>query len=138
MRLSELLNLKFKDVDFKAKLIRIWENKADHPRAVPMTSRVLNILTKRKEETWYSKPFRLSIDQVEKLWKKVRKQLKMTSDPEFVIHALRHTCACRLIRKGVNLVQVQRWLGHKSIKTTERYVHVIPQDLLDVVERLEG
>lgn len=138
MRLSEMLNLKFKDIDFETRLIRIWKNKADHPRSVPMTTRVLKILTKRREETWLSSPFQLNVDQTEKLWKKVRKELKLESDPDFVIHTLRHTCACRLVRAGVSLIKVQKWLGHKSIKTTERYAHIVPEDLLDVVDRLEG
>lgn len=135
-RLSELLRLEYKDVDFELNLIRIWKNKAKIPRSVPMTKRVIEVLKKRQELA--NKPFQLSIDQVESLWAKVRKAMGLEEDPNFVPHILRHTCACRLIRAKVSLYTVKNWLGHSSIKTTERYAHLFPQDLLNVVGRLEA
>jgi integrase len=134
-RLSELLMLEYQDVDFDLKLIRIWKNKADIPRSVPMTNRVYVILKQRQK---FHKPFSLSIDQVEGYWAKVRRHMHLEKDPDFVPHILRHTCACRLVRAGVDLYTVKNWLGHSSIKTTERYAHLFPRDLLNVVDRLEA
>jgi integrase len=48
---------------------------------------------------------------------------------EVTIHTLRHTTASRLVERDVPLAIIQRYLGHKSIKTTERYAHV-SDDLL--------
>lgn len=39
------------------------------------------------------------------------------------IHDLRHTAACIWLAKGVDLSTVQEWMGHKSIVTTNRYLH---------------
>lgn len=133
-RLSELLKLEYRDVDFNLKLIHIWKNKAAIPRSVPMTNRVYEILKERQKSR---KPFSLNINQVEGLWARVRKHMNLENDPDFVLHILRHTCACRLVRAGVDLYTVMKWLGHSSIKTTERYAHLFPQDLLKAKDRLE-
>jgi integrase len=42
-------------------------------------------------------------------------------------HTFRHTCAARLFERGVNVVEVQRWLGHHSPSfTLDTYVHLMP------------
>lgn len=49
--------------------------------------------------------------------------------PEVVVHTLRHSCASRLARKQMNAFLIQKWMGHKSIATTQRYVKAAPTDL---------
>jgi integrase len=39
-RLSEVLDLRYEDVNFETKLISIWINKGERPRSIPMTERV--------------------------------------------------------------------------------------------------
>ena len=62
-------------------------------------------------------------------WKRMRQALGKLKDPQFVIHALRHTCATKLMAGGVDVVTVQHWLGHTDIKTTMKYAHFMPQRL---------
>jgi integrase len=45
--------------------------------------------------------------------------------PRWSAHMLRHTFACEVLRAGAELRHVQEWLGHASIRTTERYLHYI-------------
>ena len=40
------------------------------------------------------------------------------------LHDLRHSCATLLLRNGVPLTEIQKWLRHSSIRTTERYAHL--------------
>lgn len=44
------------------------------------------------------------------------------------LHDLRHSCATLLLRNGVPMEKIQKWLGHSSIRTTERYAHLNPND----------
>lgn len=51
-------------------------------------------------------------------------------------HALRHTCATRLIQKGLRPTLVQAWLGHASLEQTLAYVHETEADLTTAASAL--
>lgn len=136
-RLSEMLDLLYQDIDFQNKQIRCWINKGDRPRSIPMTIRVKSILLARQEQN-PTRPFTITKYQADKCWAWVRKQLGLEADTDFVIHSCRHTCASRLVNAGVDLYVVKSWLGHSTIKITERYAHLDPGKLLYAVEMLEG
>lgn len=136
MRLNEALTLMYDDVNFNTNLITIWVNKGDRPRSIPMTKRVRSIMEARKV-SGAEKPFNLKDYQAENAWRWVRKEMKLDADKEFIIHALRHTCASRLVNKGIDLYVVKEWLGHSSIQVTERYAHLAPQKLAHAATVLE-
>ena len=53
-------------------------------------------------------------------------------------HTLRHTAASRRVMAGVDLVSVQKFMGHPNIETTLRYAHLSPDRLRDAVASLDG
>jgi integrase len=55
---------------------------------------------------------------------KLRPFLRREDDTDFVPHILRHTCCTRLILGGMDLMKVKYWMGHKSVATTQRYIHM--------------
>ena len=57
---------------------------------------------------------------------------------DFRIHDLRHTCAAWLVSNGVSLIEVRDWLGHSTVKMTERYAHLAPENLQRAAKALEG
>ena len=56
---------------------------------------------------------------------------------EVSFHALRHSFATHLLEKGVDIRYTKDLLGHFSIKTTERYLHVKKEDLLTIINPLD-
>ena len=76
--------------------------------------------------------------EVNRTWSSIRDQMGLTDDKEFVPHSLRHTCASRLVQRGVPIVVVKEWLGHKTIQMTMRYAHLAPTNLLEAVGALEA
>ena len=60
-----------------------------------------------------------------------------TTGEKLDIHALRHTCASRLARAGVDLNRAQRLLGHSDPKLTAQvYTHVDAEDLRPAIEAM--
>lgn len=124
-------------VNFETYTITLWHTKNNKPRTVPMTKRVRAVLEKYAAKGHLmQKPITLS--RFRQAWNAARKTLGYEHDKQFVPHALRHTCASRLVQAGVPLKVVQEWMGHKSIQVTERYSHLSPDNFKQAVEVLEG
>jgi integrase/recombinase XerC/integrase/recombinase XerD len=51
------------------------------------------------------------------------------------LHQFRHSCASDLLEKGARLPEVQRLLGHQSISTTMRYLHIADPQRHEAVSR---
>lgn len=135
MRRGELLRLTAQDVDLSTGMISIWQTKADLPRSVPMTSRVREIVERRATS---GKLFQgMSKDALSHTFRRVRDHLGLEDDTQLVVHALRHTCASRLVQRGVPLKVVQEWMGHRDITTTMRYAHLAPSNLQAAAAVLE-
>jgi len=130
-RLSEMLRVTPRDIDWAQGTLACWENKADHPRVIPMTARVMRVFK-------YRPRWKLTVDRAEHHWARMRAGLGLAGDREFVLHALRHTCASRLAAAGVDAFRIQAWMGHKSVTTTQQYVTIFGHQLLDLARVLEG
>lgn len=68
-------------------------------------------------------------------WWQLKEHLGLDEET-FVPHVLRHTCCTRLVKAGVPLPKVMKWMGHKNIQTTMGYAHLIPKDLDDAADLL--
>jgi integrase len=136
MRIGEALNLNYQDINFDTSMITIWENKADHPRSVPMTSRVKAILLRR--HLGADKVFTMQQYQAQNAFRWVRKEMGLEKEVELCFHSLRHSFASRLVCKGVDIYTVQNLLGHKSLVMTSRYSHLSPTKLTHAVNILES
>jgi integrase len=138
MRVGELLALQVKDVDLRENIISIWQNKGDLPRSVPMTTRVRDIVSGRCAASRGLVFFNLTRETLRYYWDRARSAMGLDDDDQFVPHALRHTCATRLVQSGVSLYVVQKILGHSSIQVTEKYAHLSQRELRDAINVLQG
>jgi len=136
MRTGELFKLRGRDVDLDERMIHLWETKNGKSRSIPLTSRAYEVLARYKTSN-DGLLFEFTQDVLNHAWKKMKTELDMLNDKEFIPHCLRHTCASRLVQRGVDIRVVQEWLGHSSIQTTMRYAKIAPKNLADARDVLE-
>jgi integrase len=137
-RVNELLGLEKRFVDWDNNQINFNERKNDKAVAVPMTNRVQKIY---KKNYWYDFPefeklFNLNYSELNSIWQKARKDLGYADKKFYTLHLCRHTCASRLVQRGVPILLVKDWLGHEDIENTMIYAHLAPKALHSVVEVL--
>jgi site-specific recombinase XerD len=53
-------------------------------------------------------------------------------DEDYFIYTFRHTCASRLVQRGIDLYRVQIWLGHSVPQMTQRYAKFAPDQLSEL------
>lgn len=143
MRLGELINLEWADVDFERRTITIkvkdfWEPKNSKPRAIPMTDRLIEVLKELKKDIrWVFTARNDSQLNRNHLRERLVKVCMNIGIEPANIHTFRHTFASHLIMKGVDLPTVQKLMGHSDIKTTMIYAHLAPEHLKSAIEKLE-
>lgn len=137
-RVSEALNLRWQDITQDGRVTFV-DTKNGDVRTVPLVSRAKASLQYTKGEGW-SAPFsRINYDSFHSGWQRAKKLAGLGDDSEVVPHVLRHTCASRLAQSGkVDLYRIRDWLGHHSIRVTERYAHLMPENLKEAAAVLEG
>lgn len=137
-RISEALALPKTEVYLKDRKVRFVDTKNGESREVGMTDRVYRIMSRRLEEmkgTGETVIFPLSKWTYRTIFEKVRDHVGLT--PAYVIHTIRHTTASRLVQRGVDLLPVSKFMGHKSIQVTMRYAKLAPKNILGLVSVLE-
>jgi integrase len=160
LRQGELLGLRWRDVDWPARKVRVVRpyvrGKFRTPksrlstRAVPMAERVGRELQQLFDSSAYQADDDLVFGhphtghplERSNLSKRFKRALKRAAVREIRFHDLRHTFGTRCAAAGVPLRTLQAWMGHADIKTTMVYTHYAPganeADLVDGVFNAEG
>lgn len=124
-RRSELLGLRWGDIDFKQHTAYLDDTKNGERRILPLTGDVMQELEQFREigtGHLFPHPSKLnaSFRNFDKHWQSTKKAANITN---LRFHDLRHTTGSWLAQAGVSIKAVQEILGHKTITTTQRYVH---------------
>lgn len=128
LRVSELINLKWEDVDRSRMVIYILNAKGGKDRQVGLNDALLKLMEDYYRE-YKTKSFVFSGQFGEKYSDRsvgqVVKQLakKAGINKRVYTHLIRHCSASHLLDGGLDINMIQRWLGHSSVKTTSVYLH---------------
>lgn len=123
LRLSEALNLAPDDVAESRVVLRHGTTKSDKGRSVPLTLRAQGAAVRLIANPLHGT---LGSGAVSR---RIAGLCNAVGLHDVTAHTFRHTCASRLVQRGVDLYHVKAWLGHASIVTTERYAHLRPDSL---------
>ncbi len=141
IRVSELASLKIDDIDLTHGLIRV-RGKGQVEREIELekkaTLALKNYLSIRPQTNltniflnYMGEP--ISERGIRKLVVKYRQNAGITKKAS--CHSLRHTFATYKAEKGVSPFQLQQWLGHANLNTTQIYVHLGKQNAKKVMEQ---
>jgi integrase len=157
LRQGELLGLRWRDVDFEARRVRVvspyvrgefGDPKSEGSgRSVPMAQRVADALSELRARSIYSRDQDLVFCHPEtghpldrsKLVRRFRQALSRAGVRTITFHELRHTFGTRMAAEGVPLRTLQQWMGHADSKTTQVYAHYQPSEAeVETVDRAFG
>lgn len=130
MRRAELFNLRWRDVDLRAKKLRVWPYegfvpKGKRARSIPLNDVALNALRmlkkKNKDSEFVYRPYS-SIHTLRRQFTRLATKLGMAG----TLHDLRHTFASHLAMGSIPIPVIKELLGHSDISTTMIYSHLSP------------
>ena len=141
MRLSELIGLDDKDVDFSASLIKVT-GKRNKQRLIPFDKELGRSMQEYVNVRNQALPVRSDAFFVRKNGERlgrgivayiVRRNLsKVVTVKKRSPHVLRHTFATAMLNNGADLSSIKELLGHESLATTEVYTHTTFEELKKV------
>jgi len=138
MRKSEILNLRWQNVDLDRGFLTLRETKNNQVRTLPINKTLYRQLTKLNGKNGSEYVFTYEGRRLKNVKRSFMTALKLANIKDFRFHDLRHTFASRLVMAGENLKTVQELLGHKDIKMTMRYSHLSVAHKQKAVNKLDS
>lgn len=143
LRLSELIHLQVTDIDSARMVIHVRQGKGNKDRLVPLSLLLLEELRAywrmQRPRTWLfpgRKPERaITPSNVQRGFGRLVKRVGLAKHCS--MHTLRHSYATHLLEAGVDLLTLKALLGHTSLQTTARYLHVSTQRLVQTPSLLD-
>jgi integrase len=132
LRASELVDLRWEQVDLENAILHVRRVKQGTPATHPLTGRELRALRRLQREQESKSPFVFVSERgtpfsnrgfqamVERVARAAGFDIKIHP------HMLRHSCGYKLANDGVDTRTIQGYLGHKSIQHTVRYTELAP------------
>jgi integrase/recombinase XerD len=155
-RVSEIINIQHKDIDFKNQVINIvnkenFKTKSGRIRQIPISNELghlLNLVMGMEREgniSTFINPdtylftsksnLKLTRTLVTMNFKHILRTLNINEKYSF--HSLRHTFITKLIKNNININYVKEIAGHSDIKTTMNYIHIATNDLREAVNKIK-
>ncbi len=130
--------LKWKDIDWFRNTLNLRDKGKE--KTVPMSNDLREIfIRKRKEFGSFVEPdthvIRLTQSALNHGFKKAMRKVGINKRGS--IHILRHSWATEALKQGANIREVQEWLGHTDISTTQIYTHIASEQLQSLAKKIK-
>jgi site-specific recombinase XerD len=142
LRISELINLKVKDIDSQRMQIRVEQAKGKKDRYTLLSKKTLDTLrmyfVEYKPKDWLFEGENGGQYSQRAIQNILSKAVKIANIKKHItVHTLRHSFATHLLESGTDLRYIQSLLGHSSSKTTEIYTHITTKGLEQIKNPLD-
>lgn len=137
LRIGELCQLKWSDLDAQPNLIRVYNPSHGTTRWVPFPTKLTQLMTDYYDqyrpqiylfEGHHKKPYTNS--SAAKVFKKALAQSGINKKVN--LHSLRHSFAVHLLENGTDIKLVQQILGHRNLKTTQVYQQLAQKQIQNI------
>ena len=142
LRVSEVINLRVKDVDFGELIIHLKQAKGKKDRITVFPEKLKadlqNLIAGKEKDDFVfasERGGKLTTRTAQKIFENSLKKAGIKKDATF--HSLRHSFATHLLENGVDVRYVQELLGHQNIRTTQRYTQVTNPKLKNIKSPLD-
>jgi len=129
LRVAEVTHLRVTDIDEQRGVIRIEQAKGRQDRYVMLSPHLHRVLqeygrVRRPMTLLFPGPTGrpLTRESVNRVFHQAQRRAQITK--HVYPYSLRHACATHLLESGTNIRVIQTLLGHRSLRTTQRYTHV--------------
>lgn len=130
LRLQEVLNLEVRDIDSARMLVHVRQGKGNKDRLVPLSLKLLTILREywrvQRPARWLfgtkDGQSRVHPGTVQRQLRRAVKKAGLRKPA--TMHTLRHSYATHMLEAGVDVMTLQKILGHRQLSTTARYLHL--------------
>jgi len=145
MRHSEILRVKWSDIDFEQRRIYIARAKAGQ-REQPITAGLADMLRKEREQREDQEGYVFAVTRKDGMTghrqtmtrQFERAVIRAKLDPRKVTpHVMRHTAITQLVKAGVDLPTIQKISGHKTLAMVMRYVHLSGEHIDSAIATIE-
>jgi site-specific recombinase XerD len=135
LRLQELLHVQVGDLDGARRVLHVRQGKGQKDRLVPLSGLLLDELRaywrRCRPASWLFPGARpgqpLTDSAAQRLFGRVKSRAGLSK--RCSMHTLRHSFATHLLEAGVDVLTLKALLGHRSLETTARYLHLSTQRL---------
>jgi len=143
LRVSEVVSLRPEHIESSRMMIRVEQGKGRKDRYTVLSRKCLELLRDywRNDQPggWLffgrDKKLPMSINTAQRIYYNAKKKTGITKGRG--IHTLRHCFASHLLDDGTEIYVIKRWMGHSSLKTTYKYIHLSPDYLSRVKSPLD-
>ncbi|MEJ7830080.1 MAG: tyrosine-type recombinase/integrase [Segetibacter sp.] len=139
MRISEIANCRMADIDSKNMRIKIVQGKGCKDRFTILSEQVLlelrayYIIYKPKEYLFNGyRPGKYSVRSIQHLMQKALIKVGL-ENKNYTVHTIRHSFATHLVDNGTDLHTIKELLGHSSLQTTMKYMHLTSRRIDQIV-----
>src|SRR5438876_1350405 len=138
MRLGEILNLRWQDLDFSSGFILVRDSKNGQARQVPMDSMISKLLRSWPRLSDQDIVFTsvLTGGRIVDIRAGFLNACKRAGLTDLHFHDLRHTFASQFVMAGGDIYILKEILGHKSITNSQRYAHLSPSYKIKAIDRM--
>jgi integrase len=119
-RKGELLKLLWRDIDLKRRVMTLRDTKNGDDRRVPLTQKAIELLEQLPRGEG-ERVFPITSDAITAAWRRIVVRAEIE---DFRYHDLRHEATSRLFERGLEIMEVQRITGHKTLSMLLRYTQM--------------